>query len=91
MTMRLVPPWWWRPQRHVKAAVKRWWWFARGRYDAGVYYVDAVHWWSPEERKAARIAAVILKLKAEEIEREMRAEMSRLLIFGTSYRKADWN
>lgn len=31
----------------------------RGRYEGGGHVFTAKHWWSPTERKAARLAALI--------------------------------
>lgn len=54
----------------------------RGRYEGGGMVVTAKHWWSPKERKAARLAAQVLAYKAVEIRKATSTAISNAMIYG---------
>jgi hypothetical protein len=58
----------------------------RARYEGGGYTVTAKHWWSPKERKSARLAARLMEHQAPEIKTRMDAElrerMRRFYLYG---------
>lgn len=71
----------------MKRWAKRAWWFARGRYAAGPLFVDARRWWSPADRRDARLSAQITAVVYARHARELEREMTRRLLFGYSMRK----
>lgn len=48
--------------------------------------VTAKHWWSPKERKAARLAAKVLEYERDNI----RKASVDAMLHGTSFVKPDW-
>jgi hypothetical protein len=49
----------------------------RGRYEGGGMVVTAKHWWSPKERKAARLAAKVIAYQVAKTQREVIARLVR--------------
>jgi hypothetical protein len=54
----------------------------RGRYEGGGMVVTAKHWWSPKERKAARLAARVLEYKSEHIRKATSGALANALLYG---------
>jgi hypothetical protein len=65
----------------VKRAI-RW---LRGQYrtEHGHYVVTAKRWWSPKERKSARIAARLISLQEEKVALMTRRAALNLALYGT--------
>jgi hypothetical protein len=63
---------------------KRLWRRVRGIYSAGGYEVTTKHWWSPRDRKAARLAAKIVEYEAPKIDAEVQRRITNLMIYGRS-------
>ncbi len=62
----------------------------RGEYEGGGMVVTAKHWWSPKERKSARLAAKVLEDKAPEFQAKMQERWRRAVLYGESYSKPTW-
>jgi hypothetical protein len=63
----------------------------RGRYGAGDYVVTAKHWWSPRERRSARLAAKVLAYESSKIRGEVRDRMMRGILYGENYVKPTYS
>lgn len=56
----------------------------RGVYptEAGMFTVKAKRWWSPKDRKTARLAAKVTSMYEHEVMAEASKRISRLMFYG---------
>jgi hypothetical protein len=55
----------------------------RGRYEGGGMVVTVKHWWSPRERRSARLAAKVLAHEEPRIRAEVQRRITHLMLYGS--------